>query len=111
MLLQTRAPSGNLWSWAGSGTHSPGTSFSPFQSCLLSLGDTCFSLWKKYFVVNRLIRMKPILTCPILLNGESNLTKEHGEIALFSFFLLFIDLSHIVGDVSLAKHERLEAAV
>ena len=55
--------------------------------------------------------MKPILTCPILLNGESNLTKEHGEIALFSFFLLFIDLSHIVGDVSLAKHERLEAAV
>ena len=44
-------------------------------------------------------------------NLVRNLTKEHGEIALFSFFLLFIDLSHIVGDVFLAKHERLEAAV
>ena len=44
-------------------------------------------------------------------NLVRNLTKEHCEIALFSFFLLFIDLSHIVGDVSLAKHERLEAAV
>ena len=44
-------------------------------------------------------------------NLVRNLTKEHGEIALFSFFLLFIDLSHIVRDVSLSKHERLEAAV
>lgn len=32
---------------------------------------TCFSLWKNFFVVNRLKRMKPILTCPIPLNSES----------------------------------------
>ena len=37
-----------------------------------------------------------------------NLTKEHGEIAFSS---LFIDLSHIVADVSLTKREQLEAAV